>query len=498
MGPLSKRVLKQIERRGETRRDVAEVIARDCEGEGNVERFSSELEGLTSGREESIAFFFDEPERIEALAKAVDLELELLEELRRAQDAFRVLVIDRALDLATRRYLKRQQTKHDDRFAVIEPEGGAEGAEALRVEALRHRNALVVLSEETDPAIFVEAGLSTTEVYWHRRGYVLSATPNLVPLPPAPPPRLIDDDGVPMVALEEYEQRVLEGKPSAEQRRVQSIVDQGGVPTFRVSEIVLYLAQKHGLTTVRWVPDPSGPSAPPIFESWLAREPETLLWSLEGRLFFVGPDVPEVFEVLRRHHELHKPPSFPRAVSELDELNPFLCVDEEGKPRFGGRWQEVRREVMEECGVDIEGAFGSWRARVEERARPHHVMSQRAPALESKARAALEGLAIRPVSIDVEDAELVFVLRRLVEASLVVFPPEPSDMVHVVAHLGSDRMVWARALAFPSEQPRPLRRVDGGLPAQGYEDALCLDGGDVRLWLMRLTSLWLAGPPEEE
>ncbi len=498
MGPLAKTVIKQIESLGRDRGELAAAIDEAAGVEGaspGADEMEAKLANLLEGQSEGIDFFFDDAWRLEALSRALEIDVSTLQAARVEQEAFRVLVLDRRLDLASRRYLKRRQAKNEDRFSVIEPDDSTQ--EALLDAALGVRGAIVVLADEEQVPTFDEVGIETTLVYWHRRGYVLSAAEDLVPLPPAPPPKLVDDDGMPMVPHEEYEQRILEAKKSSdEQERVRAITEQGGVPTFRANELVLYLTRVLDGGGGQWIPSPAEFE---LFEGWLARSSEAAFWCHDSKLFYSGQGGEDVLEVLREHHRVELPTSFSRAVKRLDALNPFLCVDEVGEARFKGRWEEVRQEVSDDCGVDISGAFPSWRKRVEVRAEPRpHVFVQRAPALEAKARAALEALVARPMSIDVREADLVFVLRAMVNAALVVVPPEPFDQFYVVADLGGGRLVWARALAFVDEEPRPLRRVEDGAPWEGYEDAICLDGGDVRVWMVARTSALLATPERVE
>ena len=160
----------------------------------------AKLSRLLEGKFEGIEFFWGDTKRLEVLAQTLKTDTDSLERLREAQDGFHVLVLDPDLPLAPRRYLKKHQADHEDRFEVVEPEGSSR--EDLRDAALDLPGALVVLAEDQDRTFFEDVNVATTGIFWDRRGYSLSEAPDLVPLPPPPPPKMSDDDGMPMVPYE--------------------------------------------------------------------------------------------------------------------------------------------------------------------------------------------------------------------------------------------------------------------------------------------------------
>lgn len=502
MGPLATRIGKIIESQEVDLEEVVETFLKhhenvegaDVRPEASV--VESMLERLLAGERAGREFFFQDEKLLRSLSAAVELEVEDLEELREAQDAFRVLILDPRLPLAPRRYFKRQQVKNAGVFAVIEPQGRR--LDDLKDAARDVPRPIVVLTDDGDESEaeqFTTEGIETSTVYWHRRGYLLEAAPELVPEPPAPPPRLVDDDGMPMIPLEDLEREILEGEDSAEKGRVKEIFEQGGIPTFRVDDALRYLARDLD-EPLLWAKEEQLDGADSLFSRWLERAKPIQVWCHDRKLFYIGKEESEALEIIREHHPVTLPPSFGAAKKRLEGLNPFLCVDEAGEPHFTGPWLEIRDMVLEECGVDIASSFPLWRERIEQRAEPRHSITQRARAIETKARSAIESLILRPISIDVAEADIVFVLRSLAQAPLVVLPPEALDAFHVVADLGDGRMLWARALSFSDEQPRPLRRFAAGPPWDGYEDTVSLDGGDIHLWLRLHRSAWLGGDEE--
>jgi hypothetical protein len=387
--------------------------------------------------------------------------------------------------------------------------------DALRKAARAQPGCLVVLTID-DRSFYSAADIETTPVERHPRGFVLTACPDLVPLPEPLPPRLHDGDGAPMVPHERFEAAVrveietFENPPwgrggsyrgtlfSGEEHllRVRDRLRETDAErlhaSFRVEDILPWLAADQGVAGLR-------PIARLTFADAIADElPATYWWAREGRVVADGPGAEVVARMLRPHHEIERSDSIERFRTKLHGCNPFrMGAGAEIVNRFEqetGHTLEVDRELWARQ-VDRETLLRRAEARrgaaegaeaaapVRWRVRP----SDEAAAAEAKAQ--VRELLSRDFVLEPAQIALPFVLRAVLDAPVAVLPLEGHDRVHLVASLGAGRLLRVRVMFFGEEEPEPIT------PAAG---ACEYDGGDVHVWLvslrLRTTSLRVSAP----
>lgn len=223
MPTLSSFVRERMKELGLTNKQVAAAVHDDLKLGGEDVKFETivqKLSKLLHDDPEGVGFFLKTDARTRTLASAIKSDPERLRAL-----AERVaLVLDPRLPGEVVAYLQRRSEEGEAIACTSISLGGGESEgeqsldarrgkirEALRDAARKHSRALVVTVSSDDDDFYSGAGVTATRVEASPRGFVLTAAPELVPLPPPAPPELLRD-GRPRVSCTELTNLILDAR----------------------------------------------------------------------------------------------------------------------------------------------------------------------------------------------------------------------------------------------------------------------------------------------
>ncbi len=530
MSRLAETVRERIDASPNNTKDIASAIHTTIEGEegrakATFKTVQEKLSKLANGDPEGERFFMDVPERLHALATALDIEPERLVEQRDVVD----LILDPELPEGVRAYFQERERSLPDRVRCVSvsSDGSKQIArehvrQAIRSSARRPTASVVLLADSRDADFFAGAGLRTTEARKHPRGYVLTGYENLVPLPEPPPAKLHDERGVPMVPCPEVAAKFRRrdgywgGADTDLHHRVHSAEECGETPTFYLHEVWEHTRSGQHLPQIRtrtylhrvswpgaivWalvVGEDGTPEDDPeilvsrCFEVLLGLSPTTILWRFENKLFGLGKHIDDLREMLAPYYEV----VFPEALNQLFDvhwkLNPWRFGAPVPKPKAPVNspravseqqdpidepcapdhpWPKLRGEILERTGLDFDAAVFVWRRHIGlwNTAPLVNVSLHEGPIEE--ARRLLADLSEREFLVPVRFASSLLEIQQVTTAPMIAIAPAPNETAHVLANMGAGRLLRLRFLVFPNEKKTAVR-----LSGSGY------DAGNIRVW----------------
>ena len=168
-------------------------------GEGSVGTYESRVSKIMRDDDDGYAYLVDDPKRLSRFAKLMGTDAD---DVRRRIESERqrlTVVLDARMKEDRVRFFQRRAQLSEGKFEIALPKvnGSADGArDAMRDLAIKSRNPVVALNSERDRDFFAGAGIDARAVIKQAPGYRLEGLEGLTaPLPP----RLFDDDGMPMV-----------------------------------------------------------------------------------------------------------------------------------------------------------------------------------------------------------------------------------------------------------------------------------------------------------
>lgn len=410
-------------------------------------------------------------DRMPALAAALKVDEGTLRSWLDDSDERVELVLDPRLPPQAQSYLRERA----DRVRCVVVDGPTARLEPkqvdgwIRDEAKKLRRPLVVLHDTYatgSAAFFAGAELRTTTVQHHPRGWVLSAAPDLIPLPEPPPPKLVADDGrllIPCKALTSHNHRVRDETPTFPLADALPYLARARVERL---DIVLHdgqplserLSWGHSRREVR----------DRLVDPWKNREPTvTQIWMRGDRFFASGPDAGALRGLFAPYH--------PEAGCHVFELPDWIEAERARRNpwrREGEWWERVRATLEGDFGVSFD-AFTTF-AREEAMKAEDELTRLLFDTELGGAREAILALAKRPIA---GSDHLPLLLVALSEAPLLAQSRARAEVLHVIGDVGAGWLLELRVLRFENEQGTALR-LDNGWH----------DGGDVRV---RLTTRYV-------
>ena len=464
------------------------------------------LSKLLKGDPEGERCFFGDLRREKALAETLRTTVEQLRALR----ATRTLVLDSALDSAAVEYLLaaagRPNATHSCVPVSVEPtpegrdfhasqrELQARQRDALRARAKENPGALVVRAGRAcdsfgDQSFFDGAAIEVTTVEKHPRGWTLTGTADLVPLPPPREPPVFDRGGEPMMP---HEQFAADARRTATARRggrsaapydgerrmaveahVRACDERDEVPSFRVAgELAECLSQESNASVL---PNPV---------PWSDLGARTFWWVHGRKVLAVGPNVAGFAAALAPHHDVSVPVALDEWKAGLERWNPWRLTEADS-PGCA-----LQARVIEVCGFDpVRLGSVEW-ARARANACTDLALQPVDETGIADARALISELAARGIEPG-PMLELPFVLDQAARAPIRLLRGTGRDQLHVLANLGAGRVLRIRIRMFVDDRRRSLEHAakvdsEGGASTRyvnGTAVPLVFDGGDVRLWL---------------
>lgn len=396
---------------------------------------------------------------------------------------------------------------------------------AIKAAVRRPRSTIVVLATAGDSEYFAGADLRTTTIRKDPRGFVLEGHPDLVPLPDPPPPVLWADDATPLLPSEETERRILDSsRPYSEDheaKRIRELREKGCVPTFELplafrgarNGADAAMAQLAiGAVEVLWQNSRRHPAyqvegfVQGCFQVLIGASTQTYAWAHGRRIFAVGPAEELLSQRLAPHHTVSEAASIGQLRTAVSTLNPWRAApperadpaaglsprrsagDRRPEPRPdlepGRNWAALRQAIIRETGLDFSCVVEGWRKHIEPEPRESAESTRRparfrlrpsAAADAEPVREAVRALLDREFDVDADDAGVLFVLRSIEKARVVLLESRAGGF-HALADMGAGNLLRVRAMRFPGEEAMPVEVL-------GAHGATVLDGGDVRVWL---------------
>lgn len=492
-------------------------------GSGSPSTFVTRLSKLMNDEQDGYDFVLDDKEeRLSGLAEPLGWTPEKLRALIDAALAGTTLVLHPALPEAVAAFLLKRQEAGAYKCTQVDGAGSNGGVrEALRDAAKSARNSFVVVPNDRDHDFFEGAGVRTTRVELANPGYKLVALRELIP---ALPPKLHDDDGMPMVPDEAIERSCRE-RMSVDPRRephwqpldetdprVRAIREadaEGRLVTFRLEDV----QAEH-----RWQPWPDALKTRALYdalervhpekakerrkyETWRTndsferREEEPWVWANGRSVFVMGPESAAV-KAIAQHHELRRVASFEPLVDALAKVMTTLNPDGEGG------MLDVSRELEAfetETGIALDIQMADVRKLLAPNGKGKFVdgASVRVSSeADQEVRALLDDVLAR--EFITPDASDVFVLQAVRDAALVHVAAKEGTL-SAVANIGAGRLLRLDTTTFAGEEPGPMRLVERTSDRQrSYNSAFwsygcTYDGGNVRITLKALFDQNLEG-----
>ncbi|MBK8939222.1 MAG: hypothetical protein IPM79_16755 [Polyangiaceae bacterium] len=481
MTKLSDFLKQHLDATSRAQKDVSGAFHTELVSRGGKElsmnTIEPKLSKLLSGSEEGARFFLDDAQRLAALASAVGVSEEEILRLR----GVRTLVLDPRLDKGVAEYLRARAESPDARHACV----SAADRDELRRMGKERVGCLVVLADLSDRAFFEGADVDFTTVSKHPRGWLLEKHPELVPLPPAPPPQLFLGDQ-PMIPSDLFAEEVRKdlsrrgGWRLDIDKRLADAEERGEVPTFPLREVGPLLAGRARKNAISWG------NPPTLLWNFQTAEPGwdpeiTFVWTKNRQLFVTGPEAEWVRSIAAPYHEAHGLTCLDPLRDAIARWNPWARLPPDPDRREAtpedAEYQALARALGDE-GLDLKLIVKGWRAhRDPEHAKKEWSLSLADEAAQEVARAGLVSLLRRKFSL--EAAQQMFRLHLALSAELATIEREPGDLLHVVANLGAGHVIRVRALEYPHEAPTTLQ-------AQRVNDGSDLDGGDVHIFIRDL------------
>jgi len=300
-------------------------------GEGSAGTYESRLSKIMNDDDAGYDYLLDDPARLAAFAELLGASDDEVRRRVEAEKRRPTVVLDPRLDRRCLRFFERRAELSEGELDVAVPEQGGDAEavrEAMRQLAAEVRNPVAALSTKRDLDFFRGAGVNARLVIQDMRGFHLDGMEGLTaPLPP----RLHDDDGMPLVpwpeledscrAMVEDRDRNRHAPPPSEQdresiERIRAADAEGREPSFRLERLASPPSGRELAAMVLHA----------VFEDQperahrTPRADDSYIWFHRGRIMAIGGRRSLLLEAVRRHHEVADVAAFGPLVDKLKRI----------------------------------------------------------------------------------------------------------------------------------------------------------------------------------
>lgn len=356
------------------------------------------------------------------------------------------------------------------------------------------------MPNDRDHDFFKGADVHTTQVEPAKPGYRLVALPDLIP---QLPPKLHDDDGMPLVPDEATERSYRE-RMSVDPRRdphrhpldendpcvraIRQADAEGRVVTFRLENVGDWPSPEQ--LKIRALQDafervfPEKAKERRSYRSHEKRQEEPWVWAKGSDVLVLGP-ASDAVNAIAEHHQLHQVESFAPIVNALAKVMPTLNPDGDGGTLDLSRELEA---FEAESGITLDIQMSDVRALLAPRNKTEFAKGESirmSAEADGRVRALLDDILGREFILPEKHLPSVFVLQAIRNSPLIQVAA--LGELSAVANVGAGRLIRFETTTFAGEEPAPVKVVES------YDGRGTFDGGNVRFTLRPLFEQNLEG-----